>query len=295
MILNTNMQAVITNNSLWHRSRNLQKNSYNLALGTKINKAGDDPAGMAISNKMKSQIAGLEMADRNTNDAISLIQTAEGSLAELQGMVQRMRELAVQGASDTLTSSDRINISAEIQQLVEEIDSLSEKVEFNERPLLNDKYDKLTFQIGEKEGMELVFDFKKMDSESLGLSKSVPITPPPPAPLPGQPAPPTTKKEIIDYSDSKNCVEAINKCDAAIKTVSTFRAELGAVQNRLEKNSTSLITSAENAQISLSRLMDTDMAYEMSNYSKNNVLVQSGLAMLAQANQKPNQLLTLLQ
>ena len=164
MIINTNMQALITNNSLWSKNRALQKNSKNLSLGTKINTAGDDPAGMAISNKMKSQIAGLEIANRNTNDAVSLIQTTEGALTEVHNMVQRMRELAVQGATDALTDKDRALIQEEINQLVDEIDSVSERTEFNERPLLNDKYDTLTFQIGEKENMELTFDFEKIDS-----------------------------------------------------------------------------------------------------------------------------------
>ncbi|MDE6357444.1 MAG: flagellin [Eubacteriales bacterium] len=280
MIINTNMQAVITNNSLWSKNIKLQKNSKNLALGTKINTAGDDPAGMAISNKMKSQIAGLEIADRNTTDAISLMQTAEGAVAEVQNMVQRMRELAVQGATDTLTDSDRELIQEEINQLVTEIHDFSKRVEFNERTLLNDKYDKLTFQIGEKEGMELVFDFKNMDANSLGLCT-----------LNGT----GNIKDIIDYSTRQGCENAIETCDKALNQINSFRAELGAVQNRLEKNNNSLAVSTENSKIALSRIMDTDMAYEMAEYTKNNILVQSGLAMLAQANQRPNQLLSLLQ
>ncbi|MDE6181734.1 MAG: flagellin [Eubacteriales bacterium] len=278
MIINVNMQAVITNSSLWNKNRSLQKNSKNLSLGTKINTAGDDPAGMAISNKMKSQIAGLEIADRNTNDAISLIQTAEGALAEVQNMVQRMRELAIQGATDTVTDEDRKLIQQEIDQLVEEIDSVSERVEFNERTLLNDKYGSLIFQVGEKEGMELTFDLKNMNSESLGLST-----------LNG------TVKDNIKYLTVQDCEKAIETCDNAISKISEFRSELGATQNRLEKNSSSLIVSTENSKIALSRIIDTDMAYEMAEYTKNNVLVQSSLAMLAQANQRPNQLLSLLQ
>lgn len=280
MIINTNMQAVITNNSLWSKNIKLQKNSKNLALGTKINTAGDDPAGMAISNKMKSQIAGLEIADRNTTDAISLMQTAEGAVAEVQSMVQRMRELAVQGATDTLTDDDRKLVQEEINQLVTEIHDFSERVEFNERTLLNDKYDTLTFQIGEKEGMELTFDFKNMDANSLGFCT-----------LNGT----GNIQDIIDYSSRQGCENAIEICDKALSQISSFRSELGAVQNRLDNNNNSLAVSTENSKIALSRIMDTDMAYEMAEYTKNNVLVQSGLAMLAQANQRPNQLLSLLQ
>lgn len=282
MIINTNMQALITNNSLWSKNRALQKNSKNLSLGTKINTAGDDPAGMAISNKMKSQIAGLEIANRNTNDAVSLIQTTEGALTEVHNMVQRMRELAVQGATDALTDKDRALIQEEINQLVDEIDSVSERTEFNERPLLNDKYDTLTFQIGEKENMELTFDFEKIDSETLGFSKKT---------VTGT----ITTVEKIKYKTTKDCTDAIIVCDKALNDISLFRAKLGAMQNRLEKNSNSLDVSTENSKVSLSRMMDTDMAYEMSEYTKNNVLMQSGLAMLAQANQRPNQLLSLLQ
>lgn len=296
MIINTNIQAVITNNSLWGKNIALAKNSRNLSLGTKLNSAGDDPAGMAISNKMRSQISGLEMADRNTNDAISLIQTADGALTEVTNMVQRMRELAIQGATDTVTDSDRELIQQEINALVEEIGSLSERMEYNERPLLNAKGESLIFQIGEREGMELKFNLKNMDAFSLGFKKLEDLNPnnPPAPPQPGQPIP-IKKVVTVSYETTKDCEEAINTCDKALRIVNEFRSEIGAVQNRLEKNSSSLGISAENSKRALSRIIDTDMAYEMAQYTKNNVLVQAGLAMLSQANQRPNQLLTLLQ
>ena len=293
MIINTNIQAVITNNSLWGKSLNLAKNSRNLSLGTKLNSAGDDPAGMAISNKMRSQILGLEMADRNTNDAISLMQTAEGALTEVTNMIQRMRELAIQGATDTVTDSDRELIQQEINSLVEEIGSVSERIEYNERPLLNAKGESLVFQIGEREGMELKFDLKNMDEFTLGFKK---LEDPNQNQQP-QPQPPIViqKPVTISYKTTKECEEAIDICDNALNIVNEFRAEIGAVQNRLEKNSNSLNISTEGSKQALSRIVDTDMAEEMAEYTKNNVLVQAGLAMLSQANQRPNQLLTLLQ
>lgn len=296
MIINTNIQAVITNNSLWGKNIALAKNSRNLSLGTKLNSAGDDPAGMAISNKIRGQISGLEMADRNTNDAISLVQTAEGALTEVTNMIQRMRELAIQGATDTVTDSDRKLMQQEINALVDEISSLSERMEYNERPLLNAKGESLIFQIGEREGMELKFNLKNMDAFSLGFKKLEDLDPNNPAP-PVQPGVPTPIKKpvVISYETTKDCEEAIDICDNALRIVSEFRAELGATQNRLEKNSNSLGVSAENSKQALSRIVDTDMAYEMAQYTKNNVLVQAGLAMLSQANQRPNQLLTLLQ
>lgn len=274
MIINTNIQALITNNALWQRNNDLQKNSKNLSLGTKINRAGDDPAAMAIANKMKSHIRGLEIADQNTNDAISLMRTADGALSEVTNITQRMRELAVQGANDTLTDEDRAIIQQEIDGLVNEIDAISKRIEFNGRTLLDDKFGELTFQVGDKEGMELTFVTQKIDSESLGLKVG---------------------DKIISYETLEDCSNAIETCDNALSTINSFRAEFGSTENRLEKNSNSLIVSTENANSALSRIRDTDMAYEMAQYTKNNVLVQAGIAMLSQANQRPNQLLSLLQ
>lgn len=295
MIINTNIQAVITNNSLWGKNIALAKNSKNLSLGTKLNSAGDNPAGMAISNKMRSQIAGLEMADRNTNDAISLMQTAEGALTEVTNMIQRMRELAIQGATDTVTDSDRELIQQEVNSLVEEISSVAERMEYNERPLLNAKGESLIFQIGEREGMELKFDLKNMDAFSLGFKKLENQNNPQQPPAGGNGFQPIEKVVTISYKTTKDCDDAIDICDNALRIVNEFRAEIGATQNRLEKNSNSLTISTENSKQALSRIVDTDMAFEMAEYTKNNVLVQAGLAMLSQANQRPNQLLTLLQ
>lgn len=270
MIINTNFQAIIATTSLWHKNNDLAKSSEKLSIGTKINKSGDDPSGNAISYKMKRQIRGLEMADRNTNDAVSLIQTAEGGVSEMHNITQRLRELAVQGSNDTLTKEDREIIQIEINSLIEEIDSLSSRVEFNKKPLLNENYDNFIFQVGGNEGQEINLSIPVVNSTSLGLNN-------------------------LDYTTVKGCQDALEKCDKAVEMLSSQRAELGAMQGRLEQNSSSISIYTENMHQSLSRIVDTDMALEMSNYTKNNVLVQSGIAMLAQANQRPNQILSLLQ
>lgn len=373
MILNTNTQALLATNSLWYRNNDLAKASKNLSLGTKINVAGDDPSGMAISNKMKMQIRGLEIADRNTIDAISLVQTAEGGLIEVSSMLQRLRELGVRASNDTLNKGDRENIQREIESLVDEIDSISDRVEFNRKPLLNEKHETFIFQIGSGEGQELKIDLQNVDSTSLGISTNhtssdgkellleynktgpngeelllaIPsedangnyiyemdgagnyqttATPPvaiPPADVVNttprvnkdgkaiyQKSPtgdyilesdrtamidPDTIIRGLDYTTVNGAQDAIDRCDRAIENLLEYRANLGVVQNRLQKNSNALIVSEENTVASLSRIMDTDMAEEMSKYTQNNVLVQAGIAMISQANQRPNQLLSLLQ
>nr|WP_317357389.1 flagellin [uncultured Tyzzerella sp.] len=281
MILNTNRQALLANNALWHRNNDLAKAATNLSTGTKVNKSGDDPTGMAISNKMKLQIKGLELADRNVNDAVSLLQTAEGSIGEIQNIVQRMRELAVQSSNDTLTEEDRKTIQQEIVQLSEEIDSISQRTEFNKRRLLNDDYDSFTFHTGADYRDNLTVSFKTLNSEVLGLNiKSNKMA---------------GSKLGLDYTTVKGSQEALERCDNALDLISEYRSNIGANQNRLEKTSSALVIAGENTKAALSRVRDTDMAGEMADYTKNNVLVQAGISMLAQANQRPNQLLSLLQ
>lgn len=291
MILNTNRQALLANNALWHRNNALAKASTNLSMGTKINKTGDDPTGMAIANKMKLQIKGIEMADRNVNDAISLIQTAEGSLGEMQNIAQRMRELAVQSSNGTLTTEDRDLIQKEIEQLSGELDAISERTEFNKKRLINDNYDEFTFHTGNDHRDNLTVSFKKINAEVLGLSTQQ-----------GQEYDdngnlivPNQNIAGLDYTTVAGSENAVERCDKAINRINNYRANLGASQNRLEKTSNSLIISEENTHAALSRVLDTDMAGEMAEYTKNNVLVQAGISMLSQANQRPNQLLSLLQ
>lgn len=310
MILNTNTQALLATKSLWQTNNKLEKASARLSLGTKINKSGDEPAGLAVSNKMRMELKGLEMADRNVNDAISLIQTAEGGVSEMQNMAQRLRELAVQASTDAMTDSDRSLLQLEVKSLVEEIDAVSQKIQFNKKSLLNEDYESFTFQVGSSLGQELEVNFKPINSAVLGISieeadvyddygvkeedKMIAQQPTPPA---GAPAPPPVqpqKIEGMDLTTIKGAQDALVRCDKAIERISIYRANMGANQNKLEKTSNSLVISKENTQAALSRVMDTDMASEMSEYTKNNVLVQSGIAMLSQANQRPNQLLSLL-
>ncbi len=291
MILNTNSQALLANNALWHRNNALVKASTNLSIGTKINKSGDDPTGMAVSNKMKLQIKGIKLADRNVNDAVSLIQTAEASVGEMQNIAQRMRELSIQAANGILTTDDRRLIQQEIEQLSEELDSISERTEFNKKRLLNDDYEEFIFHTGNDYRDNLTVSFKAINAEVLGLStKRAPEYDDNGNPLPGG-----AMIDGLDYTTVNGAEDALERCDTALKRISSYRANLGANQNRLEKTSSSLVISEENIQASLSRVLDTDMAGEMAEYTKNNVLVQAGISMLSQANQRPNQLLSLLQ
>lgn len=290
MILNTNVQALLATNSLWHKNNDLATASTRLSIGTKINKSGDDPTGMAVSNKMKFQIRGLEMADKNTNDAISLIQTAEGSIAEMQNVTQRMRELAVQAANDTLTTEDRQLIQREIVQLSQELDSISEKAQFNKKNLLNPDYEEFIFHTGSEHDDNIAVSFKAINAAVLGLSvREAPAYDDEGNLIEGENVP------ALDYTTVEGTQNALNRCDRAIERINIYRANLGATQNRLENTSSSLVVSEENTKIALSRVMDTDMAGEMAEYTKNNVLVQAGISMLSQANQRPNQLLSLLQ
>lgn len=289
MILNTNAQALLANNALWHRNNALAKASTNLSTGTKINKSGDDPTGMAVSNKMRLQIKGIEVADRNVNDAVSLIQTAEASVGEMQNITQRMRELSIQASTDTLTDDDRKLIQQEVEELVEELDNISERTEFNKRRLLNDDYEEFIFHTGNDYRENLTVNFRPINSAVLGISTKL------------------DRKyddngnagrdviDGIDYTTVEGAKEALERCDVALDRISAYRSSLGANQNRLEKTSSALLISEENVQAALSRVLDTDMAGEMSEYTKNNVLVQAGISMLSQANQRPNQLLSLLQ
>ncbi len=476
MIINHNIPALVTNNSLNKANASTDKASKRLSTGRRINSAADDAAGLAISNKMKTQVKGLKMADRNCNDAISLIQTAEGGLAEVQNMLQRMRELALQGANDTLTTSDRQKIQDECDQLIDEITDTSNKIQFNTKSLLNGKYDTFTFQVGPNSGLTLTVQMEEITpykigaytdekgtytslsqlrsqptkAVKIGIETNVPNYTDPTTGnvekritfaqyLPGNPSDPTdpgavkattytkgtstmptetkitktglylcdgtnlydsdgnivtdnfknlvdpldpttdigfditespykdatatnpilinvtssTNEEgatiykesvtqltpstvdgeiiaknpqlyILSVDDSQQYQMALNEeknkliikdtegvggfvtvescaytallvCDGAINDVSELRSRLGAVQNRLEYTSSSLGTASENAETSLSRVEDTDMAAEMTEYTKNNVIVQAGISMLAQANQRPNQLLSLLQ
>ncbi len=343
MIINHNMSAIHAQRQMYKTSTAQAKSTEKLSSGLRINRAGDDAAGLAISEKMRGQISGLNQASRNAQDGISLLQTAEGAMDEQHSMLQRMRELAVQAENETNTDEDKAEIQAEISQLKEEITAITDKTEFNTKKLLNgdlkfntasgndiistasgvysnanilkvslqdmlsagstvanmsakrasieetinsykelmasaelklkDGSNGVTFQVGANEGQTIRVGINAMTAKDLKID-DIDVT--------------ISTTQLGEMSD-------IAKIDRAINMVSHQRSQLGAVQNRLEHTISNVENSAENLQASESRIRDTDMAKEMMNLTSKNILSQATQAMLAQANQRPNQVLSLLQ
>jgi len=269
MRINHNISALNTYRQLALNNTSVAKSLEKLSSGLRINRAGDDAAGLAISEKMRSQIRGLEMASKNAQDAISLIQTAEGALNEVHAILQRMRELAVQSANDTNVDADRTALQDEITQLIAEIDRIANTTEFNTQKLLDGNFSSKVFHIGANKDQNIQLTIEAMDAASLGV-------------------------DGVDISDQDGANNAIATIDSAIETVSTERSKLGAYQNRLEHTINNLGTAAENLTAAESRIRDVDMAKEMMEFTKNNILVQAATAMLAQANQTPQAVLQLL-
>lgn len=280
-VINTNVRALNSHRMLGSVGTTLTKSSERLSSGKKINRAADDAAGLAISEKMRAQIKGLDMADKNAQDAISLIQTAEGSMSEIESMLQRMRELTVQAANDTNATTDRIKIANEITQLTEEITDMSKRTEFNEKVLESGKFSKsaLFFQIGANKDQKITLTIKNLSSTSLGVHK--------------------VASKIVTHAPSASggskISNLIKTVDDAVKAVSEERAKLGAKQNRLEYTSNNLQVSSENLSSAKSRIEDADMAKEMMKVTSANVLQQAATAMLAQANQATSSVVSLLQ
>ncbi len=269
MIINHNIPALNTYNRLVGNNTAVQKNMEKLASGLRINRAGDDAAGLAISETMRAQIRGLEMATKNAQDGISLIQTAEGALQETHAILQRMRELAVQAANDTNTDDDRQALQQEIDQLIQEIDRIANQTEFNTEKLLDGNFSGKIIHIGANAGQNITISIADMSATGLSV-------------------------DTIDIATQGGADTALDTLDAAIKTVSEERSKLGAYQNRLEHTINNLSTSAENLTAAESRIRDVDMAKEMMEFTKNNILAQAAQAMLAQANQLPQGVLQLL-
>jgi flagellin len=268
MIINHNMTAQNSYNSLTRTNTAVTKSTEKLSSGLRINRAGDDAAGLAISEKMRGQINGLNQASRNAQDGISMIQTAEGALNETHAILQRMRELSVQSANDTNQDEDRAQIQLEVADLISEIDRISTDTQFNGADLLAGAVTK-TFHLGANEGQKIDVAFQGMSATDLSVNG-------------------------LTVGTQADADGAITTIDDAIKSVSDFRSELGAKQNRLEHTINNLRTSSENLQAAESRIRDVDVASEMVSYSKNQILVQSGTSMLAQANTAPNSVLELL-
>lgn len=269
MRINNNIMAMNAQRNLTINNANQARSLEKLSSGLRINRAGDDAAGLAISEKMRGQIRGLQMASKNSQDGISLIQTAEGALNETHSILQRMRELAVQAASDTNVTKDRSAIATEMDQLQQEITRISTDTEFNTQKLLNGTFSGKLFQVGANSGQIVSLSIASMDSAALSVN-------------------------ALDVSSNGSASSAITAINNAIETVSAERAKLGAKQNRLEHTIANLDTAAENLQASESRIRDVDMAKEMMNFTKQNILSQAATAMLAQANQAPQGVLQLL-
>ena len=269
MVVQHNLSAMNTSRQLNMVTSAQSKSTEKLSSGYKINRAGDDAAGLSISEKMRSQIRGLNKASDNAQDGISLIQVAEGALNETHSILQRMNELATQAANDTNTSTDRKAIQQEVDQLTSEIDRIRSTTQFNTQNLLDGKFSKKNLQIGSLSGQSISISVSNMNASSLGVN-------------------------ALKVSSFANAGEAMSKIQAAIDKVSTQRSKLGALQNRLEHTINNLDTTAENTQSAESRIRDTDMADEMVQYSKNNILSQAGQSMLAQANQANQGVLSLL-
>lgn len=269
MIINHNMMAMNSHRAGGINAGGMGKSIEKLSSGMKVNRAGDDAAGLYISEKMRGQIRGLNMASKNAQDGISLIQTAEGALDEVHAMLQRMRELAVQAANDTNVTEDRGAIKAELDQLVSEINAIATRSEFNTQKLLNGTFSGKMFHIGANQNQSTELTIATMNAGALSVNSLV-------------------------VDSFTNAQSAISRVNAALNKVSEQRSKLGAVQNRLEHTIKNLDNSAENLQAAESRIRDTDMAKEMSSFTKSNILAQASQAMLAQANQLPQQVLQLL-
>ena len=275
MVVQHNLTAANTNRQLGITTNGLQKSTEKLSSGYKINRAADDAAGLSISEKMRNQIRGLNKASDNAQDGISLVQTAEGALKEVHSMLQRMNELAVQAANGTNATTDRTALNDEVQQLKTEIQRVGSTTQFNKMNILDGG-----FSAGTKKALQVGANANQTISIAISALKSV------------------VGSSLIDalkIGTATNAQSAITTVQSSIEKLSTLRSKLGAVQNRLEHTVANLDNISENTQSAESRIRDTDMAEEMVQYSKNNILQQAGQSMLAQANQANQGVLSLLQ
>ena len=275
MVVQHNLQAANTNRQLGITTSAQAKSTEKLSSGYKINRAADDAAGLSISEKMRSQIRGLNKASSNAQDGVSLVQTAEGALNETHSILQRMNELATQAANGTNTSVDRSAIRAELDQLTSEINRIQSTTQFNTMNLLDGTFsgtgNKMKLQVGALSGQSIDFSIANMCATKIGLN---------------------TALSVSTFTKAGSYMKAVQD---AIEVVSKQRSAMGAIQNRLEHTIANLDTTSENTQSAESRIRDTDMASEMVTYSKNNILAQAGQSMLAQANQSTQGVLSLLQ
>jgi flagellin len=286
MIINHNLSAQYANRSLGVTQGSLTKNMEKLTSGLRINRAADDASGLAVSEKLRSQVRGLNRASANAADGISFIQTTEGFLQEAQDIMQRIRELAVQSANGIYTAEDRQQVQVEVDQLVDEIDRIASHAQFNGLSMLTGRYARQTgenspaaemwFHIGANIDQREQIFVEDMTASGLGLKNA-------------------EDGSVIQLTSAEDANRGIATMDKGLALVSRQRAELGAYQNRLEKAIEGIDIAAENLQASESRIRDTNMAQQMVNFTRDQILSQAGTAMLAQANQRTTGVLQLLQ
>ena len=282
MIINHNMSSLYADRVLNISNDSIMKNMEKLSSGERINRAGDDASGLAVSEKMRSQIRGLNQASKNINNGISFIQTTEGYLTETTDVLQRIRELAVQSANGIYSDEDRMQIQVEVSQLVAEVDRVASQAQFNGMNMLTGRFSStadevMQFQVGANVDQNTRVYIGTMTAQALGLVG----------------AQGTDEKISIASPDEANMVLAT--VDEALKNVNKQRADLGAYQNRFEMAAKGVNIAAENTQASESRIRDTEMASEMVEFTKNQILTQAGTAMLAQSNSQSQTVLALLQ
>lgn len=272
--INTNVASLNAQRNLLGTKWGLDKSLERLSSGYRINRAGDDAAGLAISENLRAQVRGLKQASRNAQDGVSLVQVAEGGLNEVSSILIRLRELAVQAASDTIGPVERQFLNVEYDQLVSEIDRIADATEFNGTQLLSGTGSVLDFQVGTRNDPNidrLSFDASKADANSAALGVNL--------------------TSVADKASAQNSLSAI---DSAIVSVSAMRADFGAIQNRLQSTIGNIAVSVENLSAANSRIRDVDVAEETAEMTRNNILLQAGTSVLAQANQTSNTALSLL-
>ncbi len=272
--INTNVASLNAQRNLTSTKWGLDKSLERLSSGFRINRAGDDAAGLAISENLRAQVRGLKQASRNAQDGVSLIQVAEGGLNEISSIMIRLRELAVQAASDTIGPVERQFLNVEYDQLVSEVDRIADGTEFNGTQLLSGTGSVLDFQVGTRNDPNidrLTFDASKADANSAALGVNL--------------------TSVADKASAQNSLSAI---DSAIVSVSAMRADFGAIQNRLQSTIGNIAVSVENLSAANSRIRDVDVAEETAELTRNNILLQAGTSVLAQANQTSNTALSLL-
>ena len=281
MVINHNMSSLYADRVLGISNDGIMRNIEKLSSGERINRAGDDASGLAVSEKMRSQIRGLNQANRNIENGVSFIQTTEGYLQETTDILQRVRELAVQSSNGIYSDEDRMQIQVEVSQLVSEVDRIASQAQFNGMNMLTGRYGSesdsvMQFQIGANMDQNTRVFIGTMTAQSLGLKGA------------------QGTEDVVSIADPEAANATLGVIDSALHTVSKQRADLGAYQNRFEMAAKGINIAAENTQAAESRIRDTDMASQMVEFTKNQILTQSGTAMLAQANSQSSNVLGLL-